>query len=235
MQVIGAGLPRTGTLSQKIALEMLGFGPCYHMVNVLADLDLALQWRRAIGGETNWEETFAGFESTVDWPGSFFYKELIDAYPDAKVVLGVRDGESWARSMHETIWGVFYGDGLVRHLSAARGIVDPKWRGYMEMMMEMWDRSGLMESENKSAQAMAGSMERYQEEVKETVPADRLLVWSVQEGWDPLCEFLEVDVPDAPFPRTNDTAEFADRLIDGSLQTLQAWREQNRNGEATAQ
>jgi Sulfotransferase domain len=235
MQVIGAGLPRTGTLSQKIALEMLGFGPCYHMVNVLADLDLAQQWRRAIAGETDWEKTFAGFEATVDWPGSFFYKELIDVYPDAKVVLGVRDGESWARSMHETIWGVFYGHGLVRHLSAARGIVDPRWRGYMDMMMEMWDRSGLMESENKSAEDMSGAMERYQDEVRETVPADRLLVWSVQEGWEPLCAFLEVDVPDAPFPRTNDSAEFADRLIDGSLQTLQAWREQDKSGEAAAQ
>ena len=235
MQVIGAGLPRTGTLSQKIALEMLGFGPCYHMVNVLADLDLAQQWRRSIAGETDWEKTFAGFEATVDWPGSFFYKELIDVYPDAKVVLGVRDGESWARSMHETIWGVFYGHGLVRHLSAARGIVDPRWRGYMDMMMEMWDRSGLMESENKSAEDMSGAMERYQDEVRETVPADRLLVWSVQEGWEPLCAFLEVDVPDAPFPRTNDSAEFADRLIDGSLQTLQAWREQDKSGEAAAQ
>ena len=182
MKVIGAGLPRTGTLSQKVALEMVGLGPCYHMVNVLADLDLAPLWRRAMEGNANWNEIFDGFESTVDWPGSFFYKELIEVYPDAKVVLGLRDGESWARSMRETIWGVFYGDGLVRHLSSARGNVDPKWRGYIEMMVGMWERSGLMDGgEDTTAESMASAMERYQEEVKQAVPSDRLLVWSVQE------------------------------------------------------
>jgi hypothetical protein len=233
MKVIGAGLPRTGTLSQKIALETLGFGPCYHMVNVLADLDLAPHWRKAMAGDADWDKTFAGFEATVDWPGSFFYRELIDVYPDAKVVLGTRDGDSWARSMHETIWGVFYGDGLVRNLSTARGHVDPKWRGYIDMMVEMWERSGLMDGENTSETQMSGAMERYQEEVKQTVPEDRLLVWSVQEGWEPLCEFLEVAVPDAPFPKTNDSSAFAGRLIDMSLATLQAWRD--KNGEAAAQ
>jgi hypothetical protein len=231
MKVIGAGLPRTGTLSQKIALELLGFGPCYHMVNVLSDLDLAPQWRKAMDGEPDWDTMFAGFEATVDWPGSFFYRELMDVYPDAKIVLGLRDGDSWARSMRDTIWGVFYGDGLVRHLSSARGNVDPKWRGYIEMMMDMWERSGLMEDENTTAEQMSKAMERYQDEVRETVPSERLLVWSVQEGWEPLCAFLEVDVPGAPFPKTNDSREFADRLIDGSLETLQRWREENREAQ----
>ena len=95
MKVIGAGLPRTGTLSQKIALEQVGIGPCYHMVNVLANLDLAHQWRRALDGDANWDEVFDGFEATVDWPGSFFYRELIDVYPEAKVILTIRDGDSW--------------------------------------------------------------------------------------------------------------------------------------------
>ena len=90
MQVIGAGLPRTGTLSQKIALEMLGFAPCYHMVNVLGNLDLAEDWRRALDGDQRWDEIFDEFESTVDWPGSYYYRELMDKYPDAKVVLGSR-------------------------------------------------------------------------------------------------------------------------------------------------
>jgi hypothetical protein len=227
MKVIGAGLPRTGTLSQKIALEQLGFGPCYHMVNVLANLDLAPQWRRALDGDAKWDEVFDGFESSVDWPGSFFYRELIELYPDAKVVLGVRDGDSWARSMRDTIWGVFYGDGLVRHLSSARGHVDPKWRGYIEMMQEMWRRSGLMESEDTTAEWMSAAADRYHEEVQQNVPSDRLLVWSVKEGWGPLCEFLEVPAPDGPFPHVNESKEFADRLIDGSLAVLQGWREQN--------
>ena len=231
MKVIGAGLPRTGTLSQKVALDMVGLGPCYHMVNVLADLDLARQWRRALDGDARWDKIFKGFESTVDWPGSFFYRELIEAYPDAKVVLGVRDGKSWVRSMRATIWGVFYGDGLVRHLSSARAHVDPQWRGYIEMMKEMWRQSGLMESEDASDKSMSSAMERFHQEVQQTVPSDRLLVWSVEEGWGPLCEFLEVPVPSEPFPKLNDSAEFESRLINGSLAALVAWRDAKNKDE----
>jgi len=227
MKVIGAGLPRTGTLSQKAALDMLGVGPCYHMVNVLANLDLLEQWRAALNGDADWETTFDGFESTVDWPGSFFYKELMEKYPEAKVILGTRDGDSWVRSMHATIRNLFYGEDVVTHLSYARGQVDPKWQMFIDTMLEMWDRSGLMKDGNVTAEEMSSACERYQEEVQETVPSDRLLVWSVREGWEPLCEFLEVPVPDEPFPRLNDTAEFADRLIDGSLAGLNAWRQAN--------
>src|SRR5689334_20129131 len=126
MKLIGAGLPRTGTLSQKVALEMLGLGPCYHMVNVLADLDEAQEWQRGLDGEGPWDDIFDGFQSVVDWPGSFFYKELAEHYPDAKVLLSVRDAEAWERSMRDTIWGIFYGDMLIRDLSEARERVDPK-------------------------------------------------------------------------------------------------------------
>jgi hypothetical protein len=77
MRLIGAGLPRTGTLSQKVALEMLGVGPCYHMVNVLGDLDLAPAWRRALDGDADWDAIFGEHEATVDWPGAYFYRELL--------------------------------------------------------------------------------------------------------------------------------------------------------------
>src|SRR5947209_7131835 len=226
MKVIGAGLPRTGTLSQKVALEVLGVGPCYHMVNVLADLDLADQWRRALEGDGQWDEIFDGFESTVDWPGSFFHRELIHVYPDAKVLLSVRDGESWARSMRDTIWGIFYGDILIRHLSEARSIVDPKWRSYIELTKEMWQRSGLLDGERTSDDSMSAAMERYNDEVQEAVPADRLLVWSPGDGWEPLCEFLELPVPEMPFPHLNESAQFVERVVDGSLIAIQQWREQ---------
>jgi hypothetical protein len=146
MRLIGAGLPRTGTLSQKVALEMLGLAPCYHMVNVLGDLEQAETWRRALGGEQPWAQVFDGFQATVDWPGSFFYKELVEAYPDAKVLLSIRDADAWERSMRETIWGIFYGDALIRDLSCARCRVDPEWRGYIELMEEMWRRSGLIDN-----------------------------------------------------------------------------------------
>ena len=91
MKLIGAGMPRTGTLTQKVALEMIGLGPCYHMVDVLADLEQAPLWERALDGNAPWSEIFAGFNSTVDWPGGYFYRELIDVYPEAKVLLSVRE------------------------------------------------------------------------------------------------------------------------------------------------
>jgi hypothetical protein len=227
MRLIGAGLPRTGTLSQKVGLEMLGLGPCYHMVNVLGDLDEAQVWRRALEGEGPWQEVFDGFQSTVDWPGSFFYKELIEAYPDAKVLLSVRDADAWERSMRDTIWGIFYGDTLIHDLSSARGRVDPKWKGYLELMEEMWRRSGLISAgADTDSDSMRSAMEHFNEEVQQTVPSDRLLVWSVNDGWDALCEFLDVPVPDTPFPHLNDSKEFAERIVDGSLLALQQWRAQ---------
>jgi Sulfotransferase domain len=220
MKIIGAGLPRTGTLSQKIALEMLGFAPCYHMVNVLSDLDETARWRGALDGDLSPAEIFGGFEATVDWPGSFFYRELMEIYPDAKVLLSVRDGDAWAKSMRETIWGVLYGDILIRHLSAARCVVDPQWRGYIDLVEDMWSRSGLMHDETTTMEWMSAAMTRYNAEVAEVVPADRLLVWSVSEGWEPLCEFLEVAVPEADFPRVNDSRQFGARIIDGALEAI---------------
>ena len=232
MKVIGAGLPRTATLSQKIALEMLGVAPCYHMVNVLAELDQAARWRSAVFGECSPGEILDPFEGTVDWPGSFFYRELAEIYPDAKVVLSTRDPESWARSMRETIWGLFYDDILIRHLSAARSVVDAPWRGYMELMESMWERSGLIEGPSTSLEYMAASFERYCDEVKATIPSERLLVWTASDGWEPLCEFLGVGVPDTPFPRVNDGKMFAERIIDGALLAIEQYRSQQADAPA---
>ncbi len=234
MKLIGAGLPRTGTLSQKVALEVLGFGPCYHMVNVLGDLSEAPKWRRAVEGDADWQEIFGEFQATVDWPGSYFYKELMEIYPDAKVLLSVRDSDSWATSMRDTIWGIFYGDILIRDLSNARAKVDSDWAAYIEMMREMWYRSGLMPGGLETTpEAMAEAMERYHDEVEQTVPSERLLVWSVTDGWESLCEFLDVDVPDMPFPHLNDSKEFNERVIDGSLQVLSEWRAKQESVPAT--
>lgn len=224
MRLIGAGLPRTGTLSQKVALEMLGFGPCYHMVNVLGDLDEVPKWQRAVAGEADWDDVFGGCQATVDWPGAYFYRDLLDVYPDAKVLLSVRDGDAWARSMRDTIWGIFYGDILIKHLSNAWRLIDPKWEAYIELMEEMWRRSGLIYGQQLDLDWMAAALGRYHAEVQRNVPAERLLVWSASDGWEALCEFLEVPVPDMPFPHLNDTKTFNDRVVDGSLLALQEWR-----------
>jgi hypothetical protein len=227
MKLIGAGLPRTGTLSQKIALEMLGLAPCYHMVNVLGMLDETERWRQVLHEQLSIDEIFGDFEATVDWPGSFFTEDLIEVYPDAKVLLSVRSGESWARSMRDTIWGVLYGDTFIRHVSEAWRSIEPRWDAYMSLMDEMWKSSGLMEDENTTAAYMSDAMIRYNEAVKRTVPADRLLVWSVADGWEPLCEFLGVAVPDEPLPHANDRGTFLGRVIDGGLAALAQWREQH--------
>jgi hypothetical protein len=225
MKVIGAGLPRTGTLSQKVALEMLGFGPCYHMVNILTNLPLSHAWETAMDGDADWEGIFGEHESTVDWPGSFFYRELADAYPDAKVVLSVRDPEAWEKSMRTTIWDTIYGQSVAAQVSKARELVDPEWQHYIRLMGRMWAAQGIFSGPEIQPGQLAQAITRYQEQVQRNIPADRLLVWSVGDGWEPLCRFLEVDVPDTPFPRLNDSKMYVDRIIDGALMVLKEWRE----------
>ncbi|MGI9004962.1 MAG: sulfotransferase family protein [Streptosporangiaceae bacterium] len=227
MKVIGAGLPRTATLTQKISLEMLGFGPCFHMVNIIGDLSRVPQWQAAFnGGAPDWDAIFAGCQSTVDWPGSFFWRELIEVYPDAKVLLSVRSGESWAKSMHNTVWGVFYDDVLMRHLSDARANIDAGWHDYIELMKDMWQKSGLLGEMTGlfDPAILAAAFDRYNDEVRATVPAERLLEWKPADGWEPLCEFLEVPVPQAPLPHVNDTELFAARIVDGAMASLNAYQ-----------
>lgn len=227
IKVIGAGLPRTGTLTQKLALEQLGFTPCYHWVNVLADLNQVDVWNRALDGEAVWDEVFAGQAATVDWPGGYFWRELMDVYPDAKVLLSVRDGEKWERSFRETIVGLSHGEELMRLLASARGKVDPQWARYLELVDRMfWGPQGSFSDGWAEPAQLIEQMERHNEEVKRGVPADRLLVWEVGEGWEPLCEFLEVPVPEGPLPHENDRDTFLERVCGGAIDALQAWREQ---------
>jgi hypothetical protein len=232
MELIGAGMPRTGTLTQKVALEMLGLGPCYHMVDVLADLDQARLWQRALDGEAPWEQIFAGFNSTVDWPGGYFYRELMDVYPHAKVLLSVREPQAWERSMRETVWAVRHGESLVRLLSSAQAHVNPQWRGFLEMIDRLvWEGEGTFASGHAQPQQLIDTMIRHHREVEQEVPSERLLVWSVEEGWERLCEFLEVPVPQQPFPHVNDRTEFLNRVIDSSLQALRQWRSEQASME----
>jgi len=232
MKLIGAGMPRTGTLTQKMALEMLGLGPCYHMVDVLADLDQARLWEGALDGEAPWNQLFDGFQSTVDWPGGYFYRELMDVYPQAKVLLSVREPEAWERSMRQTVWAVRNGESLIRLLSSAQAHVNPQWQGFLHMIDRLlWKDKGTFASGHAEPQQMIERMNRHNEEVKRNVPAERLLVWSVTEGWGPLCDFLELPIPEEPFPHINDRTEFLNRIIDGSLAALTEWREQEASVE----
>lgn len=228
MRLIGAGLPRTGTLTQKVALEQLGLTPCYHWVNVIADLDQVELWDRAIDGEDIWDEVFAGQQATVDWPGGYFYRRLIETYPEAKVLLSVRDGESWERSFRETIWTMSHGSTLMPLLAHARAEVDPRWKRYLELVDRMfWGPQGTFSKGHAEPRQLIEQMHAHNEEVQRVVPAERLLVWEVTDGWEPLCEFLELDVPDGPLPHANDRDTFLQRVIGGALDSLQSWRERN--------
>jgi len=227
IRVIGAGLPRTGTLTQKEALEMLGVGPCYHWVDVLADLDRVEMWDKAMDGDVSWPDVFGESQSTVDWPGGYFWRELMEAYPDAKVLLSVRDPEKWEPSFRETIWDMGHGENLLHLLSSARALVDPRWQRYVAFVERMfWSPEGTFASGHESPEQLIEGMVRHNEEVKASVPADRLLVWEVTEGWEPLCEFLGVDVPSEAMPHANDRETFLGRVIDGALAAIQASRAQ---------
>ncbi|HEX2728145.1 MAG TPA: sulfotransferase [Rubrobacteraceae bacterium] len=209
MKVIGAGFGRTGTSSLKAALETLGFGPCYHMTEVFARPAHAGVWQAAWRGDpVDWDVFLAGYESAVDWPACTFYGELMERYPEAKVLLSVRDPERWYESTRKTIYElsklierslvfstVF---ALVRLLifggfSRSRGNMAEEiiWRGTFDGRFE--DKTYAI-----------GVFERHNEAVKRSVPADRLLVYEVGQGWGPLCEFLGAEAPDEPFPHLND-------------------------------
>jgi hypothetical protein len=208
------------------ALEQLGLGPCYHMRDLLADLESGLPpWERAAEGAPDWKRIFGDAHSTVDWPSARYYGELMDCYPDAKVLLSVRDSEAWVRSMRETVWGIFHGDSVIHHVSEARAVLDPPWRRFTALMNRMtWDEeTGALAGDTSTDAGLAAVMRRWNDTVKSTVPADRLLVWDPREGWEPLCGFLEVDVPAEPLPRLNDTASFREGIIGGALGVVNDW------------
>jgi hypothetical protein len=227
MKVIGAGLPRTATTTQMLALEMLGVGPCYHMRDLLADLEGQLgYWESALDGNPDWDAVFDGYASVTDWPGAYHWRELMDVYPDAKVLLSVRDGLSWERSMRDTIWPMYHADTLLHHMSRARYHVDPLWRRWVDLMIGMtWTHEAPFAGSYSDSHEMIDAMERWNDEVMRTVPADRLLVWHPEDGWEPLCAFLEVPVPDEPLPNVNDTRMFRDGIVAGALQAIQAWHD----------
>jgi Sulfotransferase domain len=234
MKLIGAGLPRTATTTQMIALEMLGL-PCYHMRDMMGDLATSVpQYRKALEGDGDWDEIFEGKESVVDWPGSYHWRELMDVYPDAKVLLSVRSADSWVESMQNTISQIWFGETLMHHLARAQYAIDPNYAAWIDLLGDMWDASGVVQGGDP--QRMAETMEQWNQSVIDTVPADRLLVWHPKDGWEPLCELIDVPVPDAPMPNVNDTENFQKNLIMGpAINAINGWWEENGPPEDPAE
>ncbi|GAA4633059.1 sulfotransferase family protein [Actinoallomurus vinaceus] len=201
LEVIGAGFGRTGTLSLKLALERLGFGPCHHMIELIDNPEQLDRWSRAVeDGDADWDEVYRGYRATVDWPGVAYWRRLVDYYPAAKVILTVRSPKGWYESARESIYRAtsFWPNdplGVHRRRFVQRVVWDGEFGGRFE----------------DAAYAKAVFIE-HNDAVRREVPGERLLEFRVRQGWGPLCGFLGVPVPDEPFPRTNDRQEFAERV-----------------------
>jgi hypothetical protein len=207
MQVIGAGFGRTGTLSLKAALEELEVGPCYHMVEALwGDTSRIPMWKAAAeGDQVNWAELLEGFESTVDWPGCTFYEQLMHAFPDAKVLLTVRDPDAWYESVRDSIYATLIAG---RNGELQGGSETPPSPEAFQMIGALiWE--GTFAGRFEDRDYAIGVFNRHNDEVRSRVPADRLRVHEIKDGWEPLAEMLGVPVPETPFPRLNDKESFA--------------------------
>ena len=228
MDVIGAGLPRTATTTTLLAFEKLSFAPCQHMRDLLGDLEGQLpMWERVVAGEPDWEEIMGGARSCCDFPAARYYRELAEHYPNAKVVLSVRDAESWVRSMRDTVWAVYFGGSLMNHLCRARQHLDPLWDRYLTIMTAMlWDEDGALGGDTFDDASFAALFDAWNARVKRDIAPERLLVWKPQDGWAPLCEFLEVPVPDEALPSVNDTQAFIDGISTACINAISAaWAE----------
>ncbi len=214
IKIIGAGMGRTGTHSLKLALEELGYGKCYHMEDLIGlHPENVTFWQDLRAGKpVDWEGFFDGYQAAVDVPTFMHYRDFMEHYPDAKVILTVRDRESWYKS---------FGDTIIKSAKPSFGkIMAMSVRLPFDKMLRR--RLGVLKFaggylkqlfpegfENKEASLRA--FDNWNKTVQETVPPEKLLVYNLKDGWEPLCKFLNVAVPDTPMPHSNTTAEFLSR------------------------
>ena len=220
LKIIGAGFGRTGTLSTQFALNELGYR-CYHMKEVMQKtnknhLDF---WVKVAESPENaihdWDEVFEHYSATVDYPASCVWKELMRTNPDAKVLLTLHPGgpEAWYKSTKETIFAI-----SKMWESKLLSFYIPPFGKMTRMTTKLiWGRFLKGSMDNRQ-----DAIKRYNdhiENVKKQVPADKLLIYSVDQGWEPLCQFLGKDVPETNFPNVNDKAEMKKMIKRMSLFT----------------
>lgn len=203
--VIGAGMGRTGTSSLKRALEQLGLGPCHHMEEVVKNPAEVPTWEAAARGEqVDWVTFTKRWRSAVDFPSALYWRELMTAFPEGKVILSVRDPAGWYESMRQTIVPI-----MTRFPITLVVPLLPYVSGPLRVMRSTQINRELFQRFDR--ERAERTFVEWNEEVKRTVPKERLLVFEAKQGWAPLCEFLGVPVPEGPYPRVNDTAEFRRR------------------------
>jgi hypothetical protein len=196
LKVVGSGLGRTGTKSMQSALNMLGFGPCHHMVEVFMHPERVPLWIEAGHGRPDWDAVFEGYGAMVDYPGAHYWRELSAFYPDAKVLHTVRDPDEWFESTQAT---TFAPNSFATRLEGPMAEFFASFTG--DFRDHMHDRA-----------FMTDHFRRHDEEVKREIPPERLLVYEAGQGWAPLCAFLGVAIPEQPYPSENSRAEFIARV-----------------------
>ncbi|GAA3614811.1 sulfotransferase family protein [Nonomuraea rosea] len=208
ISVIGAGLPRTGTTSLKAALERLGFGPCHHMQEIGTHPEQAQRWRQSLEGPVDWSSVLAGYRAAVDWPSAYFWRPLAQCYPDAKVILTIRDPHAWYASLRDTVFA------LLTNPSALPGDLQPVITGMRPLLGRIWSETfGTTLDEPMPEERHAVQVfQRHTAEVTGALPAGRILIYESGQGWEPLCDFLGVPVPAEPYPRLNDRQSAQTRL-----------------------
>lgn len=206
LQVIGAGFGRTGTTSLKAALEQLGFSKCHHMEEVMTSrFQTAFWWALAERGantaDTGWDEIFEGFQASCDWPSSTYWEELHRHYPEAKIILTVRDEQRWYESCSATIYSISF---LVP--TWITRMIPPLHRMNTMVIASVWD--GVFHGRFEDRDHAVKIYRAHVAYVKATAPPDKLLVFEAKQGWEPLCQFLGVPVPEGSYPHLNDSARF---------------------------
>jgi len=214
LKIIGTGFGRTGTLSLKVALEQLGFGPCHHMKEVMLNREQAEWFSQASKGiEVDWIDVFRNYKSAVDWPAVAYYKNIANTFPEAKIILGIRDPNSWYKSVSETIYNVVPSFPMwIRFIfprsdKVLRMIEKTIWQG---------EFSGRFEDKDFAIKVF----NEHIKSVKEAFPVERILIHSPKDGWQPLCDFLGVEIPDTPYPWENDSSRIKQAIL---LMKLLRW------------
>lgn len=202
MKIIGAGLPRTGTMSTQAALNRLGFR-CYHMQDVPREPGHLKAWNDYLHGYApmDWKKLFGDYDATVDAPACFYFEEIMNEFPEAMVLLTIRDADGWHKSVTNLL-------ASVKPIRPLRYVI-PKLRRFLDLI------DGLMDKFVPSSGDLTASIaafHQHNEKVRRIVPERRLLVFDVREGWAPLCSFLKCKVPKTEFPRLNTSASVSSRL-----------------------
>ena len=229
--LIGAGLPRTGTMSTFTALEMILPGKCHHMARVMSDKTdrNSTFWLRAVRGEVaegDWRKFVKDerLSAGVDYPMSLFWKDLLSIYPSAKVLLNDRDPVRWYESVNNTILqfvGLTFSpmarfnpvfQFLLKVSGTGKNLEVPKQIGFAETALGRDFPRGMYGAVEDGQEEAVRFFNTWKSQVVKEVPADRLLVWQVKEGWGPLCHYLGLPVPEETFPKVNDTPSMLKKI-----------------------